>query len=359
MPGFVKPALFGGGACLVLLFASVFTPAVHAAGNTSTGSVLTTSPVSVDLVGKPGSTTSTNLEVQNNGTRPITVNVKLDEFKAGNDNGRASIFTPPANDPSTTWVHFSKESFVAEPGVWNQVAMTINVPKTAAYGYYYAVLFEPDTSVSGLHNTTNKVKGANAVFVLLDAHIPGEKNTLQVTGFRSDKSVYQYLPASFSVTIRNTGNIFTVPQGDIFISRTSNGAAMASMAINSGQGNILPGTNRIFSAKWNDGFPVYVTMRIDGQIVSDKNGKPVQQLHWNAGSISKFRFGKYYAHLVLVYKNGSGQDVPVSAVVSFWVIPWALLGVLLIVLVLVLFGVWTIMKDTTKIVKWFRKPSEK
>ncbi len=354
---FLKPALVAGGASLVLVLASVFTMASANAAN-STGSILTTSPVAVDLTAKPGSSVSTNLEVQNNAPTPVTVNVQLDEFKAANNNGQASIFTPPASDPSVGWVKFSQNSFVAEPGVWNRVGMTIDVPSTAAYGYYYAVLFEPQTAIPGAQNPNSKVKGANAVFVLLDAHVPGEKNTLQVTSFKSDKSVYQYLPANFSVTVRNTGNIYTIPEGNIFISRSKTGPAIASMPINSGDGNILPSSNRNFSTTWSDGFPVYVTKKIDGQIVSDKNGQPEEQLHWNISGISKFRFGKYYAHLVLVYKNGN-QDIPVNAEVSFWVIPWILLAVLFLLIVLILFGVWTVMKDTTKIVKWFRKPSSK
>ncbi|MBA3757574.1 hypothetical protein H0X09_01800, partial [Candidatus Saccharibacteria bacterium] len=45
------------------------------------------------------------------------------------------------------------------------------------------------------------------------------------------------------------------------------------------------------------------------------------------GDVQKLRFGHYTADLVLVYNDGQ-RDVPVTASVSFWVVPWRLLGVI-------------------------------
>lgn len=316
------------------------------------GSILTTSPVAVDLAAKPGTQVSTKLQVQNNGTHAVTLNVKLDEFSAHGNSGQADIFVPPSNDPSVSWVHFSKTSFVAAPGVWNSVTMTVDLPKTAAYGYYYAVLFEPQAGLSS-GTSSSKIKGANAIFVLLNAKVPGETNTLQVTSFSSDKSLYQFLPADFTVVTHNAGNIFTIPQGDIYISRTPSGPSMATLDINPGLGNILPGTNRQFHAMWRDGSPHYEHKLLDGQIISDKNGKPKEVLSWN-GSLSKFRFGKYYARLVLVYNDGQ-QDVPVNAVVSFWVIPWTIIVVVLFIITLAAVGLWATLRGGGKAVRWVRR----
>ncbi|HSW79875.1 MAG TPA: hypothetical protein VLG47_03800, partial [Candidatus Saccharimonadales bacterium] len=322
----------------------------HTDAATSTGTVLTTSPVAIDLKADPGTQTSTNLQVQNNSTKTLTIKVKLKEFKANGDSGQAQIFDPPANDPSIAWVTFSRTEFSADPGVWNSVKMTINLPSTAAYGYYYAVEFVPQSTVQ---TSRNKVKGANAIFVLLNAHTNDEKNTLVVKSFSADKSLYQYLPANFSLKVNNAGNIYTAPEGTIFISRSLHGSPIATLDINPGAGNVLPDTNRVFHASWNDGFPVYQYKRIDGQVVSGKDGKPVQTLHWS-GNVSKFRFGKYYARLVLVYKNGA-QDVPVNAEVSFWVIPWFMILILVVILILVGFGIWALLKDSKKVYRWFGK----
>jgi hypothetical protein len=327
---------------------------VSAATTSNQSSSLTTSPVVVDLNAKPGSPISTSLQVQNNSSTADNITLKLEEFKAYGDNGQAQIFNPPVSDPSLSWVHFSKNSFVAEPGVWQQVTMTIDLPKTAAFGYYYAVLVNPNVSVK--EKSTTSVKGSNAIFVLVDASTSGDARKLQASQFVSIKKVYTFLPATFNIKIHNDGNIFVVPTGDVYISRGLNGKTIDSLPINSAGGNVLPESDRVFSAQWNDGFPLYADKRIDNQIVAGKNGKPETQLDWNlSSSISKFRIGKYYAHLELVYNNGT-TDVPVNAVVSFWVVPWTLILELIFGLIVIIV-IWRYLSKSMK--KMWRKARRK
>jgi len=341
--GFVRRrALFIGTIVPFLIFGLVLSQPAQAVSNT--GPTFTTSPVSVDLSTSPGSTTSTVLQIQNNSSQPINENVKLEEFRASGDSGQAQLFQPPAGDTSTSWVHFSKTAFVAQPGVWTSITMTIQVPKTAAFGYYYAVLFAPSTTVAGKNNES--FKGDNAVLVLLNATAPNENNTLSVKSFTASKSSYQYLPASFSVTIHNSGNVFTVPRGDIFISRTPNGPVINSIDLNSGGGNILPQTDRTFVVQWTNGFPVYQPKLVNGQSLLYKNGKPVEQLKWDFTKVPEFRYGKYYARLVLVYNNGSGDEA-VKGLLSFWVVPWSLIfsaiGTVIAIIVL-----WEVIKRLSR-----------
>jgi hypothetical protein len=323
------------------------------AADITTGSTLTTSPVTTILSVRPGASVSTQLQLQNSGTKAVTISVKLEKFTADGDNGQSRVSPLAPEDEYGSWVSFSRNTFVAEPGVWNQITMTINPPSTAALGYYYAVVFSP-SATTNTNGATYTIKGANAILVLLDAHIDNEKKELKINSFISDKKSYQYLPATFKISVHNSGNIYTAPEGEVFISRTPKGTAIAALPINSGQGNILPGTDRTFSLTWDDGFPSYQTVRASGQIVSDKNGKPVSKLKWDIGKLSKFRFGRYYARLVLVYNNGV-QDIPVNAVVSFWVIPWFMLFITLIVLVIAGVGIWTVVRALGRRLKTLRR----
>jgi len=324
---------------------------VSAADNV--GSTLTTTPVSADLVSAPGTTISTKLQVLNDSPIPLTVNIRVEEFKASGTGGQALLYTPPATDPSLSWVHLSQTSLQAEPGVWNSVTMTIVLPKQAAQGYYYAVIFSPSVTVQGSKNT-NEIKGANAVFVLVDSNNSKDITQLGVDGFSVGKKSYNYLPATFSINVANTGNIFTVPSGEVYVSRTLNGPAIDSLNINSGGGNILPQTNRIFNLAWTDGFPVYKPKTINGQEVSGKNGKPIEQLSWNLSNITKLRFGRYYAKFVLVYNNGT-RDIPITGEVSFWVIPWLFILVFVIVFLLIAFGIWSIVRSIVRRIRKFSK----
>ncbi len=331
----------------ITALAGIILLRMPAFADSASGSLLTTSPISVDLSAKPGTSVSTTVQVENNSTRSETINVLLEKFKAAGENGQATIYKPSSDDSSMQWVHFSQTTIQAEPNVWNQVTVTIDVPSSAHLGYYYAVLFEPQTAVAGKGKTT--VRSANAIFMLLNtsAQSGNETRRLIVSNFTSQKSIYEYLPATFTVSVQNAGNIYLAPQGDVFISRTKNGKPIATLPINSGLGNILPNTSRQFDTSWSDGFPVFQTKKINGQVVSNSKGQPEEQLKWNtSSSLSKFRFGKYYAYLALVYNNGT-TDITQNATISFWVIPWKLILLILFVII-ALIVVWKLIKRSTK-----------
>ncbi len=309
--------------------------------NTGTGGFnITTSPLPVQLSTTPGGVVNTSLRVENSGTAPVKIKVSLLKFKAASDDGRPLLLKRQPGDTFFDWVTFSKDDFVAQPGVWNDIAMTINPPKQAAFGYYYAVVFSQDTGgQTPTAPNTSQLNGATATLILLNVQAPGEKRQLTVTSFKSSRGLYEYLPATFSVTVHNGGNIYTAPTGNIFISR-DHVHDIAVLNVNSGGGNILPKSNRIFQATWSDGFPVFATKRDHGQIISDNQGKPIEQLQWNSNRVGKFRFGHYYAHLLLVYDNGT-RDVPINAEVGFWVLPWKILPLILGLLILLVVGLFS------------------
>ena len=332
MRGLVNNCLSVGAVVVGLLLALTFSAKEVVGAMSDSASSLTTSPVSLDLSAKPGQAVTTELQVMNNKAKPETVSVHLEEFKAAGISGEANIYKPAPGDASKDWVHFSENSFTADPGAWNKITMTITLPPTATLGYYYAVLFTPNTTTVPQPNT---VKGSNAILVLVNTNSGSESKRLQINSFTSLKSVYQFLPATFNVLVRNSGNIHLIPQGDIFISRTPNGHPIDSLPLNNGEGNVLPDSSRQFQVQWKNGLASYGPKVVAGKVATDSKGEPVQELQWNTSkSLSSLRFGKYYAHLVLGYNNGI-TDVPLNAYVSFWVVPWELLLLIALVIVLV------------------------
>ncbi len=305
------------------------------------GISLTTSPVVLNLAIPPGTSDTRTLQLMNNGSQSLPITMKLDVFGAKGDSGDATITEPLADDPSINWVSFSPSSFTAKPGVWSSVKMTISLPKAASLGYYFAVLFKPDVSNQQTPNAT-QVRGTNAILVLVDTHSGDENRKLDVTSFQTSQQLYEYLPASFSVTIRNKGNIYTAPTGNIYISRNSDLTDnLAAIDVNPGEGNILPHTSRTYSVAWTDGFPMYEDKKVNGQTVYDDHNQPVRQLSWNFGKLNKIRIGKYYAKVTVIYNDGK-RVVPVTRVISFWVIPWKLLLVLLVIVIILAIGLLAI-----------------
>jgi hypothetical protein len=200
--------------------------------------------------------------------------------------------------------------------------MTITLPKTAAFGYYYAVVFSRADAPPQTNGRQNILVGSTAVLVLIDVDAPGAHRTANIKSFTVNKHFFEFMPADFAIKIHNSGNVHLVPTGNVFIKRGSK--TVATLHVNAPAGNVLPKSNRIFTTSWDDGFPVYTTREAGNQVVLDSDGKAVKYLKWDFSKGSKLRIGHYTAHALLAYDDGK-IDVPLEATVSFWVIPWRLI----------------------------------
>ena len=315
---------------LVFLAVAHSTP-VHAAGSVD----LSTSPLPISLSAAPGTSISTDIRIKNN-SQAQTIKVSLMKFSAYGESGKPALQNREPGDDYFDWASFSPSVFTAPTGQWQTVKMTIKIPKDGAFGYYYAVVFTPNNvKPTGKGNV---LLGSTAVLVLLDVQNPHAKRSLQIVSFIADKRFYEFLPANFSLKLHNNGNVHLLPHGNIFINRGSK--QVASLIVNTQQGSILPGTNRIYNVPWNDGFPVYADKQQGGRTVLDNAGQPVSQLKWDWSKFSKLKIGHYTAHLTAVYDNGT-RDVPVDATVSFWVVPWRIIAALVVVLGLAGLGLWS------------------
>jgi len=294
---------------------------------------LITSPLPLNLKARPGESVTAELRVKNNNPTTDRLKVELFKFSADN-NGEVQLEERGPGDDYFDWVTLTPREFDAEPGEWERVTMTIDLPDDAAFGYYYAVSF----SRAGERIDTSKtatLEGQVVTFALLEADVPGAKRELIVDGYGADKSTYEFLPANFSIKVKNPGNVHLVPKGNIFIKRGSK--TVSTLTINESSGNVLPNSSRSFTAKWTEGFPVY---QVDTEAGNGENGVPKRSLKWDFSKVPDLRVGKYTAKLVLVYDDGR-RDIPIEGEVSFWVIPWRLLIALTFVSVFVGVGLWS------------------
>jgi hypothetical protein len=323
-------------AWLVMLLATLL-PHSASAQTAPSGINLTTSPLPISLSVNPGSSVATDIRIKNDSNTTQKLKVSLMKFKAYGEEGKPALIDRQPGDDYFDWVSFSRNSFEAAPNQWETVRMKIATPSSAAFGYYYAVVFskadEPKKSSKG-----NTLLGSTAVLVLLDVKSPNAKRSAEIISFSSDRKMYEFLPATFTVRLHNDGNTHVLPHGNIFIKRGSK--QVASLVLNAQQGNLLPGSNRAYTAVWDDGFPVYVAKVQGGRVVLDKNGKPVTVLKWDFTKVPKLKFGHYTAQLLAVYDNGH-QDVPLEASLSFWVIPWRVLAGIFVIGLFVALGLWT------------------
>jgi hypothetical protein len=83
------------GVAISSLIATFIPTTVFAAS--SSGTNITTSPVSADLKVSPGKSVTTTISVQNNAAKPITIQLQLQTFKPYGENGRAQVIPPKPN----------------------------------------------------------------------------------------------------------------------------------------------------------------------------------------------------------------------------------------------------------------------
>lgn len=321
---------------LVFLFSflccSLAREGVYAQSNDS-GLSLVTSPLPVNLVTDPDSTVSAQLKVKNAGNSPEKIHVGLMKFSAYGDEGNPKLIDQENGDDYFNWVRFSENDFTLAPNEWRTVVMEISVPDTAAFGYYYAVTFSrfDDQTQAGQRST--KILGAVASLVLLEVRVPNAIRDVEVTEFTVKNRIFEFLPVNFEIKLKNKGNVHIAPRGNIFISRGGKKDEII-LEINELKGNVLPLSSRNFETSWKDGFPIYTDKMENGTMATDRKGKPIQNLTWDFSQIKKLRWGKYTATMLLAYDDGQ-KDVPIEANLSFWVIPWRIIGAVMLLSLLV------------------------
>ena len=329
------------------IFVFSFSPALAQSTASNGQLLLTTSPLPINLKVTPGTSVSAPIKIKNDGNQDENLKVTLMKFKADPVTGATILGEREPADSYFDWVSFSDPTFTLQPNEWKTITATFNVPTSASFDYYYAIVFfRADQKVQPGERQT-VLNGGTATMVLLTADVPNAKKELTLDQFTVNKNIFEFLPAIFDIKIKNTGNVHIIPHGNIFISKDGQ-KDVAILDVNATQGAILPNSPRTFESNWADAFPVWVPKLDNGATVKDDKGNPVQELKWNFADASKLRWGKYTAKLVLVYDNGT-RDVPIEGEVSFWVLPWRLLGGGLIILIFVLIG----LKSTLQ--NWYKK----
>jgi hypothetical protein len=319
----------------------------YAADSTDTGFALQVTPSPIVSTVKPGTTTEIELKIRNASTAAETLKIAPRSFHIEDQNVKLDDSTPPE---ITDWITFSSPVFTAQPGEWVTEAIKIKVPESAGFSYSFALLISRQSETKPTESG-RLIKGAVADFALINVDKPGASRKLDVAHFSSTKNLYEYLPSTFNISLRNDGNTIVQPYGNIFIQRGKNSTSpIATLPVNANRGYIIPGVTRTLSSDWTDGFPA-------SKSYTAADGTTKQRLVWDWSKLSKLRVGHYTAKLVAVYDNGQ-SDVPLNAEISFWVLPWKILLVGLVIILLIVFGLWSIIRKTIRVFKKV-KPSKK
>lgn len=290
------------GLALVLgLLLSPIQPTVVHAQSTDAKNGLEISPVLVELNGEPGKSYTIDIKVRNVTQSNLYFSTSVDDFGAKDETGTPSILLEEGGEPLATsmktWVD-TIPSFNLRAGVDRAVPATVRIPNNAEPGGHYGVVrFSGHENASDEGNVGLVASAGTLVLV----RVAGDINeSLELTSFEATKDskagiAFESGPITFISRFTNTGSVHVKPIGQIEI-KDGLGNSVAVLPINEAKGNVLPDSTRRFESTLNQAW----------------------------------LFGKYTADISIAYGT-SGQAI--VRTIEFWVIPWKLVFVVLLVVV--------------------------
>jgi len=292
----------------------------------SSVSALTVSPVVIEYEADAGDTIVGTIKLRNEGAESETFYPFAQDFVAGDEAGTPA-FVEKANRSMSEWVRFDRDPVVIDGGQDELVIYRIKVPEDASPGGYFGGLLFSTSKQDDEGNGVGTV-GVTGPIVLI--RISG--NVVEqgaVTDFTATPSSSTSLPIEFTTRFQNSGTVHLKPAGFVRIKNMFGGTS-AIVPMNEGVGNVLPSSARQFSTTWQK-----------------------TELAENASELAQewknFGFGPYSATLIMNYGE---QNSVVSATTSFWVMPWMLVVLFVIlaviaVLLIMQYNKWIIAKAGT------------
>ena len=269
------------------------------------------SPLVADV--KPGQVTNLELKVRNAGTGTESLKIEPRKFTVNKNDGSIK-FDDTALPEIAPWVSFGSPNFTIKPGEWFTQKIRIALPKETGFSYSFALVISRTNNQKTVESG-RLINGSVATFTLVNVNRPGAVRKLEVADFKTTQGIYEFLPAQFDISFRNSGNTIVQPYGNVFVQRSAGDATpIATLPVNDKGGYLLPDTPRDLSVSWNTGFPLLETTK-------KSDGSENQELKWDWSKLSDFRIGPYTAKLVAIYNDGQ-RDVPIEREITFWVVPW-------------------------------------
>ncbi|MBU1034699.1 DUF916 domain-containing protein [Patescibacteria group bacterium] len=277
----------------------------------------TISPPFFDYSLNPGDTVSDVIKIYNESDAPLTLYPIAVNFSAGDDeSGIPQFYSSNENINGMAlaeWLQFSSDPITMQPHERANLSFSLVIPKDGQPGGHYGGIFlstEPEEK-SGSVGLGSKL--ASLILLRVSGDII-ENAYIEEFGFLNRQRIYTHLPVSFFVRFKNEGTTHLRPTGNAFI-KNMFGLQSASIEVNPEFASALPNSIRKYFFDWQK------------SSADEKSSELMKE-------IKNFGFGRYKATVVLTY----GQDNKfATAERTFWVIPWMLIILGLVVLVILWF----------------------
>lgn len=237
-------------------------------------------------------------KIINQANTPLIFKVGVQDYIVSDTKGIPQLLPPNTLNnkySAASWIGVTPSIFTLQPGASQTVNYYIQTPPSSpAGGHYAAIVYEPvtDTSPNQTGGTVNTQIGS-LFYITIKGPI---KESASVTKFFTD-ALHEYGPIKILTQIKNMSDLHIMPKGKITVS---------GLFFNESQSlderNIFPETSRDYENTFG----------------------------------SLFMVGPYKANLAASY--GINSNLPLVATLTFWVFPWKLAIIIILLIVAIALG---------------------
>jgi len=252
------------------------------------------SPLVFEFSANPGETISSVIQVTNTDNFPAGISIEVEDFVPAGEEGRVVLEDQAGNSTYSLakWVTTSPRAFQLEANESRPVEFSINIPIGAEPGGHYSSIL----ATISASPQSGGVAVAQKIGSLLLLNVAGDVTEKVSIAEFSVPNFSEYGPVNIVTRFENTGTVHLKPRGFIHIKNIF-GKEIETLDLP--QKNVLPRSIRRVEVPWGE----------------------------------RIMFGKYEATITAVY--GSTNE-PLSAVTTFWVIPWKIAGAIAIGILILL-----------------------
>ena len=300
----------------------------------SYSSALTLTPTRVEISGNPGDTLNVEMTIINETETAETYYSSFKNFEAQGESGSPAFVEP--EDDLGTWITAEMSSVYLAPRQQKIIPFKVIIPKDAEPGGHFAVIFW-GTSPAGQGQVSIGAKTGMLVLLSVNGNV---KEAAGLLDFKTADSQFWYgtLPVSFEYRFKNDGGDRIKPEGLITIRDTIFLPAEVLDA-NPVEGNVLPNSTRKIKVDW-----IKYERPMDYVAPTGPFKKFWSDTYYEW---KNFAVGLYSAHLNVAY-GAQGQQI--KKTVFFFVFPWQLVLVMLVIFIILFWGGKKIIKRYNKFI---------
>ncbi len=273
---------------------------------------LTISPARMEVSADPGVTLEQEFLLINEQATTETFYTSVQNFDAQGETGTPNF--SDAKEGLASWIKVA-DKITLKPGERVKVPFTLQVPTNADAGGHFSAIFLTTTPPATTEGGQVAIGAKVGMLVLLT--VSGdikEGGGVKAFGLKDGVRFVTSLPVNFVYRFANDGNDRVKPEGNIVL-RNSLYFKTEELNANPQLGNILPNSTRRFEVTWG----------------GEKIDKAAPFMDHVKYQWRNFALGAYFASLDLAFGTKTSSSSTV-----FFVLPWQLMTVMLIIAIIVI-----------------------